>query len=97
MYIIFNNPELETLITTGESTTYKALYGERAFLQSLHAFLTVLHIMKRTDELSFYKQFHYTKNASCSQVLIDGSKLQGKLLFSELDEGKRIIIKDLIF
>ena len=93
--IEYNNPELELLVQKGKSTLYKELSGKRGFLKALHAFLQILRFISNTKDLLFYRQFDYKKDIKVSQVLINSSNIQRKLIFTEKEQGTSIIITDL--
>ena len=94
--IDYNNKELERLITKGKSSLYKGISRKKSFMKTLQAFSYLLRFLFSTEDLLLYKQYHYKRYSSTSLVLINGSGIQRKLLFSERDQGKSIIINDLI-
>jgi len=94
--IEYHNPELESLMSTGKSSTYKELSGKRAFLKAMHGFCSLLRILNSTKDLLMFKQYDYKHRVNISHVLIIGAKIKAKLLFTEFEQGTRISINDLI-
>ena len=92
----YDNPELKSLMLEGKSTIYKEIAGKRGFLKSLRAFLFLLRFLHDTKELFLYKQYGYKPSVKVSYVLITGSNIHRKLLFTEQEQGTSIIINDLI-
>jgi len=56
----------------------------------------LLRFLSNTQELMLYKQYQYNRSVNVSYVLIIGSNIKRRLLFSEQEQGKSIIINDLI-
>lgn len=96
VYINYNNSELESLMREGISDLYKDVSGKRGFMKALLAFPYLLRFLHSTKDLQMYKQYDYKYSVNVSYVLIKGSNIQRKLLFSELKQGTSIIINELI-
>lgn len=94
--IIYGNSELKSLMLEGKSTLYKEIVKKRGFLKSLRAFLLVLKVLRNTKDLLLYEQYGYKSNVKVSYVLIASANIERKLLFTEQEQGTRIVINDLI-
>lgn len=94
--VSFDNTELKSLMLDGKSTQYKEVVKKKGFIDSLQAFMFLLRILRNTKELLLYKQYWYKPNVKESYVLINGSNVQRKLLFTEQKQGTQIVINDLI-
>ena len=89
------NKEIESLVLTGKSMLYKELSRKKAFLNVLRSFYSILEVIDDVRDLMVYTYLQYSrKELSC--VLIAGAGISKKLVFSEHDNGKSILILDLI-
>ena len=93
--ILHKNKEIESLVLTSESTLYKELSRKRAFIKALHAFYSILEVIDDIRDLMKYAYLQY-KRQEFSSVLIVGSGVSKRLIFTEYDDGQSIIIQDLI-
>ena len=94
--IKYQNTELESLFTRGKSTTFKAIMSKKLFIQALCSFKTLLYIMNNVVDLRCYAYLHYKQNPTFSTVTVEGAGLRGNLVFGEVEQGKGIVIYDLI-
>lgn len=91
---IYNNNELKKLVKGEKSNLYKELARKKSFMDSLRSFFTLLNIYNETSELCVFIYLQYTKK-KFSSVLIKGTGFVKRLIFSEHNNGRKIIILDL--
>ena len=92
---IYNDEEMEKLVKGEKCNLYKELARKKSFMNNLHSFFTLLNIFNETSELSVFTYLQYTKK-KFSSVLIKGTGFVKRLIFSEHNNGRKIIILDLI-
>lgn len=93
--IYHQNREIESLVTTDKSTLYKELSRKKSFLNALRAFYSILGVIDNVRELMVYTYLQY-KSKELSSVLIAGAGVSKRLIFLEHDNGKSILILELI-
>ena len=69
--ISYQNTELESLLTSGKSTTFKAVIDKKLFMRKLCSFKMLLHIINNVVELKFYRYLHYKHNSTFSTVTLE--------------------------
>ena len=91
-----NNKEIESLVFKNESTLYNELVRKKAFLKALRAFYSILEVIDNIRDLMRYYTFLQYQRKELSSVLIAGTGVSKRLIFSEHDNGQSILILELI-
>lgn len=91
----YHNKEIEELVAYGTSSLYRMFSGKKTFVKSLRAFVHLLKVIRHISDLENFRYLHYKKGGECSSVVIEGSKLEGLLIFYEHNFGQTITITEL--
>ena len=94
MQIIFEDKDLEELITTGLNHKYKKYARNRKFMMALATAYNYLRLSERTSDLRFISFLHYEKlsgtNGLSSIRVVNG--MVERILFREFDGGIRNLV-----
>ena len=97
MQIIFDDKDLEELITTGRSSKYKKYTRNRKFMEALAIAYNYLRFSERASDLRSISFLHYEQlagtNGMSSIRVING--MVERILFREFDGGIRITVLSL--
>ncbi len=97
MQIIFDDKDLEELITTGRSSKYKKYTRNRKFMEALATAYNYLRFSERASDLRSISFLHYEQlagtNGMSSIRVING--MVERILFREFDGGIRITVLSL--
>ena len=91
-----NNKEIESLVFINESTLYKELLRKKAFLKAMRTFYSILEVIDNIRDLMRYYTFLQYQRKELSSVLIVGTGVSKRLIFSEHEDGQSIKILELI-
>lgn len=96
MNIIFEDKDLEELVTTGHNNKYKKYARDAKFMQSLVRDYNTMSSVSSTAKLSQYSFLHYEKLKNCdlSSVRVMNGRVE-RILFRETQEGLVITIIEL--
>lgn len=96
MNIIFEDKDLEELITTGSNNKYKKLTKDAKFMRALVRDYNTMSSASSTAILSQYSFLHYEKLKGCglSSIRVMNGRVE-RILFRETQEGLVITIIEL--
>lgn len=96
MNIIFEDKDLEELVTTGHNNKYKKYAKDSKFMQALVRDYNTMSSVSTTVILSQYSFLHYEKLKNCdlSSVRVMNGRVE-RILFRETQEGLVITIIEL--
>lgn len=96
MIVLFDDTELEQLVTTHRSKKYKKYTHDKKFLWALDRVYSDLQGVARCSDLKQLSYLHYEKlkKIKLSSVRIMNGRVE-RLLFQELDNGIKITIIEL--
>jgi plasmid maintenance system killer protein len=97
MQIIFDDSDLEELITTGRNGKYKKYTRNARFMQALAVAYNYLRMVERANELRLISFLHYEQlagtNGLSSIRVVNG--MVERILFREFEGGIRITVLSL--
>lgn len=96
MNIIFEDNDLEELVTTGRNNKYKKYAKDAKFMQALVRDYNTMSAVSSTASLSQYSYLHYEKLENCdlSSIRVMNGRVE-RILFRETQEGLVITIIEL--
>lgn len=96
MNIIFEDNDLEELVTTGRNNKYKKYAKDAKFMQALVRDYNTMSAVSSTASLSQYSYLHYEKLKNCdlSSIRVMNGRVE-RILFRETQEGLVITIIEL--
>lgn len=96
MNIIFEDKDLEELVTTGHNNKYKKYAKDAKFIQALVRDYNTMSSVTSTTALSQYSFLHYEKLKNCglSSIRVMNGRVE-RILFRETQEGLVITIIEL--
>ena len=97
MQIVFEDTDLEELITTGHNSKYKKYIRNARFMKALAIAYNYLRLSECTSDLRSISFLHYEQLAGTNGIssirVVNG--MVERILFRELEEGIRIIVLSL--
>ena len=97
MQIIFDDKDLEELITTGRNSKYKKYTRNQKFMTALATAYNYLRLSERASDLRAISFLHYEQlkgtNGESSIRVVNG--MVERILFREFDGGIRITVLSL--
>lgn len=97
MQIIFDDSDLEELITTGRNSKYKKYTRNAKFMQALAVAYNYLRTVERASELRLISFLHYEQlagtNGLSSIRVVNG--MVERIIFREFEGGIRITVLSL--
>ena len=97
MQIVFEDTDLEELITTGRNNKYKKYIRNAKFMKALAIAYNYLRLSERASDLRSISFLHYEQlagtNGMSSIRVVNG--MVERILFREFDGGIRIIVLSL--